>query len=631
MLANFIAFLTNNIITAVLTLIIAVLTLFIAGGRLWAALYPIYTELKNRFILNEKFSRGPYDKATIERSTRYYISPKCSNIDPAQEKELRHALTVTRDDLFSIVDNFLDYDSDRRHLIILADSGTGKTSFVLNYYVHNSHRVKSKRHQLVLVPLGVKDADEFIQSNSDQENKVILLDALDEDTKAIEDHRARIINIMDACRRFKRVIITCRTQFFPRDEEIPIETGIIRLGPRKAGEKVIYEFWKLYLSPFNDGDVIKYLRKRYPFWQHKLRKKAQAIVLKIPLLAVRPMLLAHVPDIVKSGIEIKYVHQLYSVMINAWFERETSWVQKKALKEFSEVLAVDLYANRELRGMERIPHGELLILAKKWGIDLPPWQISGRSLLNRDAQGNFKFAHRSIMEYLFIQRLLYGDEKSYRISLTDQMKRFLFEVISIHVIDKESLMNFLLDVDLIAQALTSDDTRQAIEEDETAKHFMKGMRYYTPLFKLVANDVEKISKCEDWRIPFFLNVYDRDVEINPEDGRHYAQARHHTCGYLTAASDLPGIVRPGSLKHVFANEYLRVSKYRMKGKEHLYEYIEIKFPLIVKHFLSRYGIKKFHSLIQFNESPYYYILPSTSNCDQFILRFLPLSETKYLK
>ena len=60
---------------------------------------------------------------------------------------------------------------------------------------------------------------------------------------------------MVSCSSFSRVVITCRTQFFPRDEEIPVETGIRRgLGPRKAGAEC-YEFVKLYLSPFDDQDV----------------------------------------------------------------------------------------------------------------------------------------------------------------------------------------------------------------------------------------------------------------------------------------------------------------------------------------------------------------------------------------
>src|SRR5688572_6038722 len=125
-----------------LELIIGILGLILA----WASIrYPQIVERKKQRLLHDKLSRGLYDQATIEQSTRYYIQPKCSNIDPAQEQEIRHALIATREKLFDKVDYFLDRDMSQRHLLILADSGMGKTSFVLNYYVHNQHRSSRKK------------------------------------------------------------------------------------------------------------------------------------------------------------------------------------------------------------------------------------------------------------------------------------------------------------------------------------------------------------------------------------------------------------------------------------------------------------------------------------------------------
>lgn len=408
---------------------VAILALVVAIGTLFATAYPIWLQHRRETILRERFARGPYDLATIQRSTRYYIAPKCSNLDPSQEVEMRHALTATREDLFTAVDRFLNDDQPCRHLLILADSGTGKTSFILNYYVRNARRPKRRRHLFALAPLGVPDSLALIAAIQDKENTTLFLDALDEDVAAREDHRHRVSALMESCRAFRRVIITCRTQFFPRDEEIPVETGILRLGPLKAGDKSIYEFRKLYLSPFTDAEVEIYLRLRYPFWRVLTRRKARRIAEKIPNLTARPMLLAHIPDLVNSETEVATAVELYEVMITAWFERETAWVDKRALREFSERLAVELYTKREVREMERIPRKELEGLAQSWGLELFPWQIAGRSLLNRDAQGNYKFAHRSVMEYLFVLRLVKGDPYCQGVLLTDQMKTFLLEIL----------------------------------------------------------------------------------------------------------------------------------------------------------------------------------------------------------
>jgi len=439
---------------AVISVCIASLALGVGVGRLWAAVYPIYRDWRDQRMLQERFSRGPFDRSTIERSTHYYVGPKCSNIDPTQEREPRHALVATRENLFSMVDKFLDHDSSDRHLLLLGDSGTGKTAFVLNYYAHNARRPKTKRQTLSLVPLGDKNADELIAGIPDPDETVVFLDALDEDVRAIADHRLRIRELMDACRKFRRVVVTCRTQFFPRDEEIPVETGIARLGPRKAGEKGFYEFWKLYLSPFDDEDVKRYLRKRYPIWHYWLRRKALGLALKIPLLTVRPMLLAHIPDLIVRRVRIQEAYQLYEAMIDAWLERESTRVDKNALLRFSEQLALDMYLKRGERGMERIPHEQLPMLTKTWGMDLPHWQLAGRSLLNRDAEGNLKFAHRSIMEYLFVKCLLQGDDRCHGIVLTDQMKEFLVEMLSVTTPRVSRFRQLLSDLELVAECVT---------------------------------------------------------------------------------------------------------------------------------------------------------------------------------
>jgi hypothetical protein len=387
------------------------------------------SEARNRQILMARISQGSYDKETILQSTQFYIRPKCSNIDPAQEEEVRQALMATRESLFEKIDYFIDHGSSKRHLLILADSGTGKTSFVLNYYAYSLRRRKRKAPNLFLVYLGFKDADERLRQHDIKNETIVFLDALDEDTKAIENHRMRIKELMDICRDYRRVIITCRTQFFPSDEEVPIETGVAILGPRKAGEKGVYEFWKLYLSPFDDSDINRYLQRRFPIWQLRERKKARELAFQVKSLSARPMLLAHIPDVVKSNSSVTQTFQLYQLMVNAWLKRESSWVQKSDLKEYSELLSVNLYICRENRGMERIPYDELAKLAQDWSIDLSQWQLSGRSLLNRDAQGNYKFAHRSIMEFLFVNRLIQGDSDCSGIILSDQMKNFLIEQI----------------------------------------------------------------------------------------------------------------------------------------------------------------------------------------------------------
>ena len=135
--------------------------------------------------------KGPFDEDVIRRATSYFIEPQCQNLDPAGEVELRCMLTATKEPLFENLDKFIEIDSSYRHLMIMADSGTGKTTSVLNYYAR-SERMRRKKRHIALIPPGHKDADKFIENlltkNEIAPDKtVIILDAFDEDILAIEN------------------------------------------------------------------------------------------------------------------------------------------------------------------------------------------------------------------------------------------------------------------------------------------------------------------------------------------------------------------------------------------------------------------------------------------------------------
>jgi len=350
---------------------------------------PWWRTRRDRRSLQERFGAELYPAAVIERSTRHYIEPNCQSLDPAGAEEPR-LVYGAKQNLFAAVDDALQHPTEHRYLILLADSGMGKTSFLLNYYARHVRQAR-RQFALALVPLGIPDADGRIAAITDKRGTVLFLDALDEDTLAIKDHAGRLRKLLELPRDFSRVLITCRAQFFPKEEEIPQETGIVKIGPRAAGEKAQYAFHKLYLAPFTDGQVQAYLKRRYPFGQRRRRRIAQDMVQKIPQLSVRPMLLAHIDDLVRANRQVNYAFELYEEMVEAWLLREEGIVaglKKEPLRQFSERLAVDLYINHQRRGAERIPRDELAALAQSWNIPLDDWQLTGRSLLNRDALGN---------------------------------------------------------------------------------------------------------------------------------------------------------------------------------------------------------------------------------------------------
>lgn len=393
---------------------------------------------RSRRVLEREFGADLYLPETIERCTRYYIRPDCSSVDPADEADLR-SLVTSREDLFSVVDRFLEHESTHRHLLLLADSGMGKSSFVLNYYAAKRLRSRRKRQRFAVVPLGHPDAAGYIDRIEPKRETILLLDAFDEDPAAITDYRARLEALMKLCAPFRRVLLTCRTQFFPRAVEIPMRAGFV-YDPREAGQSGEYEFRKLYLMPFTDSQVTAYLRRRFR-WRILLRRRARRLVNKVSDLSVRPMLLAHLPELVNAERIPATAYDLYHILVVQWLQRERRWILPETLDVFSERLALNLHENRKARGAEWVPREEVPILARSWGIQVPSadeWMLTGRSLLNRDSEGRYKFAHRSILEYFLARSVAKHRVNIRTLEPTDQVRAFLRDSIEAALSKRET-------------------------------------------------------------------------------------------------------------------------------------------------------------------------------------------------
>ncbi len=347
-----------------------------------------------------------YTDQEIEKATQYYIASKCQNIAPSKEDEpgRTHAF-ATKQLLIPFFTKHAFRSNGKKETdkfyIILADSGMGKTTFMINLYLN--FMKEQKDYIIRLFPLGYPNVLDDITRIPEEEQKrtILLLDAFDEDNEAIKDYRNRLRDILDKVGKFREVVLTCRTQFFPSEEEEPKETGIISINDR--GKEFVFR--KLYLSPFDDKDIKKYLDKKYSFFQFAKKKKATQIVRQSPSLMVRPMLLSYIDDLLQSNRRYKYTYQIYEELIDKWIDREVNRrsagkeAYKQDLYKFSKTVAIDIYLKRrERNGFIIHPH-EIKPLSDTHGITLNDLELKSRSLLNRNAKGQYKFSHKSILEY----------------------------------------------------------------------------------------------------------------------------------------------------------------------------------------------------------------------------------------
>lgn len=338
-----------------------------------------------------------YSLEEIKRATRYYVPTKCQSTDPAELDSPRKnkAIAITKKLIPFFIKNVFSEKVDEKYYIVLADSGMGKTTFMINLFLKYS-RSFGKRHDLILLPLGFsKDIDEKIARIENKESTILLLDAFDEDFKAPDNYEKRIEELVELTREFKLTILTSRSQFFPSVNHLPADTGRMKFGVDK-GE---YQFNRIYVSPFHEKEVNSYLFKKYGALHPIKWRRAKRIIEKSPDLMARPMLLNFIDDLMKTWEPYQYSYQIYEQLIHRWIQRERV-KNKEELRKFSEVVALDIYRKRSEIGGLYIDKEEFESFAKTHHIDLNAMEMKSRSLLNRNARGQYKFSHKSILEYL---------------------------------------------------------------------------------------------------------------------------------------------------------------------------------------------------------------------------------------
>ncbi len=366
-----------------------------------------------------------YTKDEISESLSTYINPDCGQADPSHESDFRHIADI-REPIFEALDRFLSHADRKRHILILADSGMGKTSFCINYY---NYKRSHMDFFTAIISLSRPNSDKYISDIKNPSSTVLILDALDEDAAALDGAEDRIADLLSKSADFKSVIITCRSQFFRDARSIPKDTGVSVITPRKRSAARTYTLHHLYLMPFSDSQIDQYINKQFPIWNIrniKRRGLARELVKRVPELSGRPMLLELVPDLIRDESTSKELYDLYSYLVEGWLKREADWISSEKLREVSKDLAVEIHTLSSKGLGDRITRNRLNEIALNVDSAISKWEhLSTRSLLNRDNDGLIKFAHRSVMEYFFVLAAIDGDVRCLDLRWTDVMRDLL--------------------------------------------------------------------------------------------------------------------------------------------------------------------------------------------------------------
>lgn len=375
-----------------------------------------------------------------EESQRQYIETQFLSTPPHEFDEPNKATTATtREPMDKFCDRiFKDNNPNERVYMVLAGSGMGKTTFMVNvfcHYVKQNMTRKGMNLDIRLLRLDDEKVLDDIKKISEDgsikpEKTILLLDALDENRYASGNFVEFKRKLEDAMEPFGLVMITCRDQFFDNEKSIPTSTSWVSV----TKDKNLISYNKIYISPFSDDDIKKYLALKYK--NKRKRKQASQIAEKCKDLMARPLLLSYMDDLLDGNFEFKTIYEIYRVLIDKWLQREVNKIQsedarceqKKMLYHFSVRIARTIYENwKDTKSMLLSPE-QMEDFMTRFNYSKVPYELKRRSLINRNVSGYYKFAHKSFLEFFLAQEYFHNPTSNFEFEGMDMARRFYEEM-----------------------------------------------------------------------------------------------------------------------------------------------------------------------------------------------------------
>lgn len=332
---------------------------------------------------------------------RYYVQPQCQVANPADEAD------PERRPAFSVMNEFLghgDGESDPRDrrtwMFLLGDAGMGKTSLLVMLKLAHLTGLWPSHYHCELMKLGASTMEK-VGGIVAPRKTVLMLDALNEDPEASRDIFGRLTEILRATREFHRVILSCRTVYFPEGRH----DGLSRVGEFASGG---LRCPAVFLSPFNNGQMDKYLKRRFPRMEEPARKRAKSILNEMGSLRSRPLLLSCIDGFIHSRRKSWDEFSSYEALVDVWLDREQHRVHSSDPNaKFSKETVLGACV-KMARLMQLGESRRCLSKSELAGSHLEAPEVSqvgmldcrGRSFLRRDSAGAYRFTHASIQEFL---------------------------------------------------------------------------------------------------------------------------------------------------------------------------------------------------------------------------------------
>lgn len=414
----------------------------IIGGLVVAALTGIngviFSLFKKKSVIR-KWKEKEEVKGKIELGPERFKLVKSTTFIPTMgQTEGPHdsdIITIS-DNRFDLADKLLKeiFSIDERvwkkRFAILGGSGMGKSTFsaYLFYKYISYYKYKECKYPIYIKYLGQKNvlADlSKMTTDNDVSQAILILDALDENIDATMDMESFMDNLEEIIDKYRIVILTSRTQFFPNKNREPSKGTVIQNSPTNK----FLPWQKIYISPFNEEETIKYLEQKYKIPSDEY-SKAKRIADMSNDLMMRPMILSFIDDLLDlAGNRTILVSEVYARIIEKWLSKECEGqkVNYIDLFTFSKKLSLFIYDKWEQSGGAFVSDEVFQHFMLDNGYHDSPYSFKERSLVNRRNDGSIKFSHKSFWEFFLAINSIENPGKSFKSGVFDVADNFAKE------------------------------------------------------------------------------------------------------------------------------------------------------------------------------------------------------------
>ncbi|KAG0060525.1 WD_REPEATS_REGION domain-containing protein, partial [Linnemannia elongata] len=359
--------------------------------------------------------------------------------------QAKPSLLAKDDELFPLLEKVLEFlASDRQVMLILGDSGSGKSSF--NRHLErllwkeykrggpiplfiNLPAIDDPQHDMVNKQLQSHNFDDDqIMELKLHRQLVLICDGYDESQQFVNLHKANGLNQPGQWNT--KMIVSCRSQYLGpsyQDRFKPQSTDRYKSAPRNVFQEAV-------IAPFSMEQIHNYVEQYVPLeprtWSTQVYMDKLTAIPNLMDLVKNPFLLLlaleALPDVIKGNQDLSTIRivriQLYDIFVNRWLNVNKRRLRSNALSredldmldQFEEVgfeemgasystkLASAIFENQNGKAVVKYLH---LKDKTTWKVDYfgpdPEVRLLREASPLTRSGSFFQFLHRSLLEYFF--------------------------------------------------------------------------------------------------------------------------------------------------------------------------------------------------------------------------------------